>query len=118
MGVAFPPTPFKIDAEQSQVLDLSRIDVDEWPSGAARGRSWSDQQRYGWKLVIPWMSHNDRLILDNFINVNRNEALDFTDRFVQPAVVRTNCFFDGPVVWKRLAGKKTGWAATVSLRMR
>lgn len=113
------PTTFKISPEESMIQDLSKLELDTWPNGAVRARSFDSTTRYAWTLVHPRLSHAERDQLEAFWLANKLVTFDFVDRFSTGAPTRTGIIFDGtPPVYKRLKGKNTGWSATVKIRMR
>jgi hypothetical protein len=114
--MAYPA--YRIAMEQSARDIIDDLQIDPWPNGGARGRSFADSERYVFTLVHPYLSQSEADALDAFYWANRTAPFDFLDRWAQPSVTRNNCIFLERPNIKRLLTANHAWTATVKIRMR
>lgn len=104
---------FPITTKGSDQTPVDDLQVDEWPNGSIRARSFFSTGRYKWTLLHGVLADADRATLKAFYDANRLRTdISFTSPW--DGVVYNNVMFTAPPKYERLPGAY--WNVTVALR--
>lgn len=103
---------FGVDPKGSAQMPIDDLQVDVWPNGRSRGRSYYPVGKYQWTLVHSIVADADKVTLKTFYDTNKLITFDFISPW--DGVTYHNVIFGGPVKYERLPGPY--WAITVLLR--
>jgi hypothetical protein len=106
----YPNLP--IDVEGSEQVPIDAIDVDEWPNGNARGRSYVTVGRYRWTLKHI-VAEADRATIKAFYDSNRLRVdVSYVSSF--DGATYNNILITSPPEYKPMPGGN--WTVTVAMR--
>lgn len=104
---------FAISTKGSDQSPVDDLQVDEWPNGSIRARSYYSVGRWKWTLLHGVLSDANKVTLKTFYDTNR---LRTDISFLSPwdNVTYNNVMFTAPPKYERLPGGF--WNVTVTLR--
>lgn len=109
----FPSLPWQRDGSTFEPVD--DLNIDEWPNGGARGRSFVQGTRYRWTVSLYYLTTAEKDTLMAFYAANKLLPFDLVNKY--DGLTYNNVIFAAAVV-PSAAPAGPYWNCTVQMRTR